>query len=377
MNFIFFSTSDNFNKFHRKREVDAITNSLEHGRKAILFNKPIFFLKKLLKPKERLINDNQKLIVKNLYIFLPIKLAIKNIFLRYLFIDLPVKLQINKAKVALKRVEDTCYHVYYKPDQYLYLPKSNAIYINYDNYKMDENYFFAQSEHFDDTLRKCIKNSFLSLFSSYKLLHELNVKLNAQSYYYPNAIDRTLIDLTKNYDDNEQFNIEKIVIGFVGQIDNSFDEMLLEEIAIKFKESSIILIGPVSNLLVLKLIEKYENVKSIGFVEYERLGEYINSFDVGICPYKNNHFNKYRNPLKIYEYFSYGKPAVTVECDIDLSLSGVLSISNSYTEFLNNINKEHHSNSLEKSMIRKQIASQNCWDNRAAFLFELIEKNND
>ena len=373
MNFIFFSTSDNFHEFHRKREIEAISERAGKESKALLFNKPKFFLRGLInKDVDKDKSKRTKVLIKNLYILLPLKIALKNALVRYLFIELPIKYQINKNKKSLG--DGDFYHIFYKPDQFLYLPKRNSVYINYDNYKMDKSYFFSHSSIFDKTLRNCIENSFLSLFSSYTLLHEMNSKLINKAYYYPNAIDRSLVEHSICIQKKSHSN--KMTIGFVGQIDESFDELLLEEIATNLKDSTIILIGPVSNPLVLELVKKYENIYALGFVQYDDLANYIKTFDVGICPYKKNEFNRYRNPLKIYEYFSYGVPAVSVQCDIDSELTNILSVSNNYTQFVNDIKKECFSNNHHKSVLRKQIAAQNCWDDRANFLFNLIEKKN-
>lgn len=61
---------------------------------------------------------------------------------------------------------------------------------------------------------------------------------------------------------------------------------------------------------------------------------------IWICPYKNNDFNKYRNPLKILEYFSYRVPAVMVKCDISKEMSCLVSIAETYDKFMQGIEYE-------------------------------------
>lgn len=72
------------------------------------------------------------------------------------------------------------------------------------------------------------------------------------------------------------------------------------------------------------------------------------------------------------EYFSYGLPVVTVNCDISKDISNVISVADSHTYFIYAIESELSSDTLEKRYARQSIAKINCWDNRAEFILNKL-----
>ena len=165
-----------------------------------------------------------------------------------------------------------------------------------------------------------------------------------------------------------------IVIGFVGQLDNSFDHELLGKLLSFYPDYRFVLVGPVSNDAVLNLNERYENLSLAGYVDYENLRDYLETFTIGICPYTQADFNRYRNPLKVYEYFSYGLPVVCTSCDVDPSIQHLVSITSDHNEFLTMLSSEIQSNSTEKENVRIRVADSNCWDNRSEFLISTLKE---
>ncbi|MCE7650696.1 glycosyltransferase [Vibrio fluvialis] len=314
----------------------------------------------------------ENIIVLNLYTLFPVHLLLEKNLLRYLLVDLPVKFQVNLYKKRFFNCPKETINWFYKPNQYLYLKSlGNYIYLHYDNYKGDANYSFGKTKNFDNILKQCIQESLMTLVSSSKLFDSYKSYCNDKVHYYPNAISRELFNK-----ESKQINKKKTkTIGFIGQLDSTFDTNLMYKISEKFEDYKILLIGPVKNKEVEKLIKSKVNVESTGYVDYGKLPELISKFDVGICPYKDDEFNKYRNPLKIIEYFSYGIPVVSVDCDIDPKTKDLVSIAYEDVEFISLIEMELKTNDSLKINERKMYADRNCWDNRAKDVLEHIISN--
>lgn len=294
--------------------------------------------------------------------------ALKSKLLMTLFVTLPISLQVSISKRRYFNSSKVL-SWFYKPNQYLYLKNlAPYIYLHYDNYKGDKNYSYSANKHFDEILNSCIKNSLLTLVSSYKLFEAYKYIKPSGVFYYPNAISRQLIP---NGDDQlEKPNTSKI-IGFIGQLDDSFDTELVQKISKSFEGYSIRLIGGYSKD-VFEALNKCANIELLGYVKYELLGEEIKNFSIGICPYKNNLFNKFRNPLKITEYYSYGLPVVSVDCDIDEKAKEFMGIAETHDEFIESIKSQLAENTSSKNIKRIQYAESNCWDNRVSFLINKI-----
>ena len=374
MNFIFYSVTGNYESFHRKREIEALATYKNDSvsNKVLYFNVPQFFLKTLLKKRKN--KYKKAIITKNIYIkslftLLPISFALKNKWLMYFFITLPIRLQVSIFKKVCFGKQGSI-NWFYKPDQYLYLKNNGPyIYLHYDNYQGDEAYKFHDAANFEITLNECVKNSLFTLVSSSKLFERYKELNPGKVFYYPNAISRDILS-DKIY--NKNIDSKDIIIGFIGQLDNTFDFELIEKLAKSSNNYKIILIGAVKNTAGNNLIEQYKNVELLGYLDYERLAEKIMTFDVGICPYSFSDFNQYRNPLKIIEYFSYGIPVVTVKCDISKSTQNLLGIAENHQHFIELIKKEVATDSAQKRLARKSFAASNCWDNRADFIFKKL-----
>lgn len=364
MNICVFSTSNNFSSYHRKREVESLYDELSlNSGKLLYFNKPKFLFK-----KEARLNVTANFPVIDLYTLCPISIAIRFKILLFLLVTIPLKVQVA-FYLRKNGLIGKVFYWFYKPDQYLYLPKDHPyVYVNYDNYKLDANYYFSKSIEFGNTLANCIHRSSLALFSSNKLKSELSFGKVKHVKYYPNAISSSLL----KGDEIDKKSTK--TIGFVGHLDSSFDAKLLKYLSTNLKEYKFVLIGPVSSPEIEMIVNSSHNVSSLGYIKYDLLAKEIAKFDVGICPYLPNEFNQYRNPLKIYEYFALGIPVVTTDCDLDPEVLSFISVAAGNTQFLKALKKELESDNEELIQKRKLIAADNTWSARAKMVIDFLKE---
>jgi len=372
VNFIFYSITNDFENFHRRREIEAIANDDSKGKgRVIYFNPPLFFIRRLFSNSRKGKCSPSGIKILDLYTLIPMTWAMKSDLLLLLFVSIPAKLQTWYAKKRYFTVTETITW-FYKPNQYLYLKSLKPyVYLHYDNYKGDESYSYSKNENFDETLECCISNSLLTLVCSAKLFENFKRNNSRVVHYYPNAISRKLL---KNNPSHNHSNKNEKVIGFIGQLDQSFDVELLDKIAHNFSDYQIRLIGPVTNEAIFEIAANHLNIELVGYVAYENLSFEIKKFSIGICPYAETPFNQYRNPLKISEYFSYGIPVVSVECDIDKRAREMVGVASNHNEFVELLMKELTSDNNDKAKKRKSFVENNCWDNRASFIVSEIKK---
>jgi hypothetical protein len=368
MDFFFYSTSEHFHNYHRRREIEAIAEKVGVDGCVIYFRRPRFIFSGRNKCKEQDFNNVK---IRSLFTVLPLSYAFKSNLLLLFFVKLPILLQVLFYRVIYRVHKLNLYHWFYKPDQFFYMPRRNLIYLQYDNYKGDNSYFFSGSPEFDITLNACIEYSVLCLFSSEQLIQDLGYSEKKNVFYYPNALDRAIVP---DGIDHSRSKAKHINVGFIGQIDNSFNSHLLELLVNKYKEFDFTLIGPLKNSDVKRIVDLNSNIKLLGFVPYNELPKHIAKFDIGICPYKFEDFNYYRNPLKVYEFFSYGIPVVCSICDVDKITHPYLSVADSEDNFVEAIQHEITNNTAEKITWRCNFSRENCWDNRADFVLTTLKE---
>lgn len=205
---------------------------------------------------------------------------------------------------------------------------------------------------------------------------EFNIASSQYIYEYLQKIKKGKTILVNNGVDLANFQKKNIdvsseiladsgpIIGYYGAISDWFDTSLLEKIAIKYPNNSIVLIGEVSNQKVFKLAQKYQNIKLLGEKKYSEIPSYLEKFDVALIPFIINPLTKATNPVKAYEYFSKAKPIVTTALPELSKYKSLLYFSNNHQEFLENIDKalkEKHT----KDPQRLNVAKENQWTQRA------------
>jgi GT2 family glycosyltransferase/glycosyltransferase involved in cell wall biosynthesis len=99
------------------------------------------------------------------------------------------------------------------------------------------------------------------------------------------------------------------VIGYFGALASWVDVELLEKIARRFGDATLVLAGGCFDVDPSGL-ERLPNVRLLGQRPYDEMPKLLWSFDVCIIPFLVNDITHATNPVKLYEYLSSGKPVV-------------------------------------------------------------------
>ena len=136
-------------------------------------------------------------------------------------------------------------------------------------------------------------------------------------------------------------NIQGIILGYYGAVDERVDYKLIQYLAEYKKEWNIVLLGPIVKVKRPEIFDTLPNIHYLGGKEYHELPDYCACFDICLIPFKiNDPVTKHLNPTKTLEYLATGKPVVSTSIpDIVAHFSGVVSIAENYQTFAQLIEK--------------------------------------
>ena len=163
------------------------------------------------------------------------------------------------------------------------------------------------------------------------------------------------------------------VIGYYGAIAEWFDLDLVEAVAKRHPDCSVLLIGADTVNARLRL-GKLSNVTFTGEVPYSQLPHFLHGFDVCLLPFKVIPLTMATNPVKAYEYLSAGKPLVTVDLPEMSQFEGLVYAATGKDAFLAAVS-EVLSKPEPDSLIqqRKAFAEGQTWQHRAEMLIQHAE----
>lgn len=100
------------------------------------------------------------------------------------------------------------------------------------------------------------------------------------------------------------------IVGYAGKMQEMFDVSLMEYVVSKLPNVNFVFIGQQLNPKWMAPLWRYPNVHYLGDKHYERLPQYLATFDICTIPYNLERQHSV-DPIKFYEYLAMGKPIVT------------------------------------------------------------------
>ncbi len=176
------------------------------------------------------------------------------------------------------------------------------------------------------------------------------------------------------------------IIGYYGAISDWFDYKIIEEIANKYDDYEIHLIGNVwcvnkDHEKKIKNLSRFNNIRFFGEIPYKELHKYLSKFTIGLIPFIINDLIECTNPVKLYEMMAIGIPVVLTNItdvhhmiqDSSDNFNHLFYVSKDMNEFLDNI--DIALNNLNNDR-RKEFAVNNSWDSRVDDIIQIINKVN-
>ncbi|MEO8130924.1 MAG: glycosyltransferase, partial [Bryobacteraceae bacterium] len=168
--------------------------------------------------------------------------------------------------------------------------------------------------------------------------------------------------------------VPKPVVGYYGAIADWFDLELLIKVAQSRPQYSFVLIGQVHGVDVSKLAA-LPNARLLGEKNYREIPLYLSHFDVCLIPFRLNKLTKGVDPVKMYEYFSQGKPVIATDMAELAQSTDLLYIGKDVEDFAAKVDQAIQENDPELRKRRIAYAAANTWSARVTTMDAAIAKS--
>ena len=161
--------------------------------------------------------------------------------------------------------------------------------------------------------------------------------------------------------------VPRPVIGYYGAIAEWFDLEAVREAALARPKYSFVLIGQNYRDDIHKL-RKLPNVLLLGEKHYRDLPSYLRDFSVCLIPFVPSKVVKAVDPVKLYEYFSQGKPVVSTPMPELEALGDLVYFASGRGEYARQIDAALAESDPSLAERRVSFAAQNTWTHRVVEL---------
>lgn len=204
-------------------------------------------------------------------------------------------------------------------------------------------------------------------------------EINENAYLIPNGVDYDSFQSSPSVTSLPRLkHIKKPILGYLGILHNKIDFDLLNYVAESRPDWSILLMGRDCMKIVedrrrFSVLSEKKNVHYIGEITREEIPGYLQHTDACLMPMKKTEFNRYTNPLKLWEYLAAGKPVVVVDQGVKYQCQHLIMAAYNKEDFVCCIEEALREDSPELVAKRKRLARENSWDRRVDKMMELIE----
>ncbi len=178
----------------------------------------------------------------------------------------------------------------------------------------------------------------------------------------------------------ELADLPRPLLGSVGRIDGRWAFDALEDLARAHPMGSLVLVGPLSPLLPRAAFERLlalPNVHHFGPVDGDRIASWLDALDCCLVPYKEDEWQQYASPLKVWDYFRAGHPIVaTGSPALGDFPAGLIHFASSPDDLVTLVG-EALAEDPASGLRRRRYASENTWDDRAGQLMALVAQRRE
>jgi glycosyltransferase involved in cell wall biosynthesis len=184
--------------------------------------------------------------------------------------------------------------------------------------------------------QQLLRQSDLVIVSAERL-YQSKVKTNPRTVLIRHGVD---FDHFRKALDPETIVPEEIrdlphpVIGFFGLIADWVDLELMAEVAKRYPNGSMVLVGKATT--DTSVLEQLSNVHLLGRKPYASLPAYCKGFDVALMPFRINELTLNANPLKVREYIAAGLPVVSTAIP-EVEVLGLCRIGRDHPSFIQEV----------------------------------------
>lgn len=169
--------------------------------------------------------------------------------------------------------------------------------------------------------------------------------------------------------------LSKPIVGYFGAIADWFDFDLIRKAARERPNYSFVLIGGYGVEQDLEaeqapLLRGIPNLFLYGHKDYASLPSYLAHFDVAIIPFVMNPLTRATDPVKMYEYFSQGRPVVATQMPELAHCADLVYLADDAGDFCRKLDLALAEQNPELAQRRISFASRHTWTDR----YETMDK---
>ena len=249
-----------------------------------------------------------------------------------------------------------------KPDKVIY-------------YCVDE---WSAFTYLDGRLMRNLENSMIAqsnlVITSAEALYQSKQHLHPHTYLVPHGVDSEHFAGVRSQATEvapELKDLPRPVIGFWGLIHEWIDFELLEHVAKRHPEWSLVLIGKTD--VDCATLRKLPNVHFVGQRQYSSLPGYAKGFTAAILPFKMNRLTENVNPIKLQEYLAAGLPVVSTALPEVKKYASVVRIAATADEFVKMLEAAILDTGEVAVKRRMEAVCKETWLGRVEHISTLIE----
>ncbi len=176
------------------------------------------------------------------------------------------------------------------------------------------------------------------VFTGGRSLYEAKRGHHANVHPFPSSVDVAHFARARDplADPADQAAIPHPRLGYFGVIDERMDMQLVQAIASRRPDWSIVLVGPLAKI-TRRSVARAPNIHYLGKKSYDELPAYLAGWDVALLPFAHNEATRFISPTKTPEYLAAGKPVVSTSVrDVvhPYGVRGLVRIADSADEYL-------------------------------------------
>ena len=197
---------------------------------------------------------------------------------------------------------------------------------------------------------------------------------NPKSHYVGQGCDLSLFNSSDGFEIPDDIKlINNPIIGYVGALQSiRLDIDIIEHIATKRPDWSIVLVGPEDDEFKASKLHSIPNVHFLGSKDGLLLPAYINIFNVCINPQLVNEITIGNYPRKIDEYLAMGKPVVATQTRAMEIFSAHTYLGKDKEAYVSLIQKALDEDDATLQQQRKDFAASHTWENNVAEIYQAI-----
>jgi glycosyltransferase involved in cell wall biosynthesis len=196
-------------------------------------------------------------------------------------------------------------------------------------------------------------------FSISEELKRSRVPASGKSYDLPQGVDPQHFRPADGPLPAAVASLPRPIIGFFGILAPWIDYDLLEMVARKYPDATVLLLGRAS--VPEARLPRAKNIVRAGEVPYDDLPAYARAFDVGLIPFVVNELTTAANPLKMLEYLSMGIPVVSTALPEAAKFAPFVEVARSREEFVAAVGRALSDRSAEQRVARRAVAERYSW----------------